>query len=205
MLRRTTGSTSTTSGRRPLRSHAFTLAALLLWTLPAAAAEWPPLVALGPGQALELTFQEERHVAFLTEPLRLEGTLRAESSGRLVRTVLQPAAERMVVEQQQVVIERPPGTAVATANLRANPAIEGLVTAMRALVANDRAALERSFTPTFAETATGWTLTLVPTSAQLRRSVEQIAVVGTGARVTGVEIAETNGDHSRIALQTRTP
>ena len=178
-------------------------AALLVaaFTSTATAQAWPPLAPLRADETVTLAFVEERFAAFLTEPMRLRGTITLNGAGRMTRTVQDPIAERLIIDGQQVTIERPPGQVTARISLSANPPIQSMVTALRALANNDRRSLEALFTADVQLGQSGWTMTLTPKSAATRRAVSSVALAGTAVDLRRIEVVEADGARSVIALE----
>lgn len=146
-------------------------------------------------EALEATFEEEKHIALLAAPLKSRGTLAYARPGTFVRTVLEPAPTGLLVRGGAVEM----GTQVSREKLAAqsNPLVAQFVDGFLGLVAGDRARLERGFTLAFkGDAARAWTLTLVPRDERMRALFERLEFAGEGATVQRLTVVETNGDRS---------
>jgi len=185
------------------------LALATLFTTAGRAAETPwDLSALAGMLAQEtkssVDFSEERHLAFLTEPVVLEGRLSFEPSGRLERLVLRPKRERMVIEGRLLIIETNAKDPPIRVLLSDHPPLEAFVVALRALLAGDQEALEQVFDTALAGEPADWLLRLTPRAPQLRAAVEVILISGSMDTIESIEVLETGGNRSIITLGEKT-
>lgn len=178
------------------------LAALLLESAVAAAAP-PTLDALLERleQPLPATtaFVEQRSSGLLAEPLLLRGRLSRPDSGALVRQVEHPWVERTTISGSEVLIERE-GREPRRFSLRRAPELEALLASFHGLLSGDRALLERHYQLELQAHGEGWQLTLVPRSQRLARRIERVRLWGRGGELRCMEIAERDGDGSRMLL-----
>ena len=181
------------------------IAALLVAACASAASAqdmaWPPLVPVRATDApVARAFQEERHISFLNAPVRLTGILTVDAAGRLTKEVTAPTAERMVVDDRQIVVERPPGTIVARLSLRSDPVASTMILAIRAVLAADQRTMRAAFLLTVGGTERDWSMLLVPTDETVRDAVASITVRGAGAALRSLELVEANGDRTVLTL-----
>src|SRR5262245_1060086 len=163
--RRTTGSTSSTSGTKmpalDRRQVCVGALALLTGARAAAAFGFDELMAmLSQRKAGEARFSEERDVSGLDQPLRYTGTMSFNAPDRLERQTLTPRRESFVVDGNQLTLQR--GERVRHLTLDSVPELAALVAALRGTLSGDGSALRRHFKPTVDGNAARWTLTLVP-------------------------------------------
>lgn len=158
------------------------------------------VAALAQQKALTVRFSEERRLQYLTEPVRLEGTLSFDPPDRLEKRVLRPKRERMTVEGDLITIETVPGDPKVRVFLSDYPALGAFVTALRALLSGDPADLERVFLPALAGTEEAWSIRLTPRLPEVRGRVSEIHISGAGRRIASIDILETGGDRSIIAI-----
>ena len=166
------------------------------------------LVAAGPGwdlhalmaamaeiPASQARFVETRHLAMLTNPIELKGSLRYERPNRLAKQVHSPFQELLSIDGDKVTLVNRKGES-RVISLREQPALTALVEGLRATLAGDRAQLERHYKLAFSGPREDWTLRLAPREAKVRAYVETITLAGAGARIERIEVLEAGGDRS---------
>lgn len=144
-------------------------------------------------------FHEEKHLAMLTEPLRLSGTLRYVRPDRIEKHITQPYAESLRIHRDRLEWETPGRT--RTLSLRSQPPIWALAESLRATLAGDLPALRRHYTVKLHGTRTQWTLTLEPRYDSLAQFIEQIRLDGRDNQLRQVEIIEASGDRSLMRIE----
>ncbi len=184
-----------------MKRGALALLALLAfaWALPAAALDVDTLMqrlaARGDASA---TFEEEQVLAALDRPLRSSGLLEYRAPGRLEKRTLKPRVETLIYENGVAQVER--GKRRMTLDLKRVPQVLPLVESIRATLAGDRAALERSFTLALEGDEAHWTLQLTPTDARVRELIDGIRLQGSQGMVLDVEVRQRNGDRSHTTI-----
>jgi len=177
------------------------LAALLLFAAFANAESWD-LKALMQGMAevpaSRARFVETRHLALLTRPLELKGSLSYERPNRLSKHVQSPFDELLTVDGDTLTLAS--AKKVTTFSLSEQPAAGALVESVRATLAGDLAQLERHYRVQFSGHRAAWRLRLVPRDAQVKGAVDSIVLAGAEARLKRIEIAETGGDRSVMTI-----
>jgi len=188
-----------------------TLAAVVVvWALscpaPTAAAE-PPwtlarlLALLSARGDSETRFVEEKNLAILNQPLRLEGTMEFRKPAYLAKHVLKPVEEHYIIDGDRVTVEKPAeGTTVQLA-LAEYPALQAFAASLRAPLAGDGDALGRYYRASLGGTHRHWLLALVPLRPELAKVVRLVKLQGSGDRVERLDIEEAGGDTSTIRFQ----
>lgn len=157
---------------------------------------------------MRTAFVELRASALLKQPLRLSGEYRRPDERTLVRDVRTPYKETTTIVSSgmssgagagQATIVRD-GKAPRTFSLSRVPELASLQSSFGALLAGDRAGLERAYRLTPAGTAQRWTLTLTPKDAALAARVRSIALYGQGAELRCIETQPTKGPLQRTLL-----
>lgn len=172
--------------------------ALLLVPLAALGQGWDLdalLSAMAQVPASETRFVETRHLAMLTNPIELKGSLRYERPNRLAKHVQSPFQELLSIDGETATLVNRKGESRVIA-LREQPALMALVESVRATLAGDRAQLERHYKLSFSGPREHWTLHLAPREAKVRAYVETITLGGAGARIERIEVLEAGGDRS---------
>jgi len=147
-------------------------------------------------------FIEQRFTSLVRRPLESRGVLSFDAPDRLEKRTVEPRAETLIVEGDQLTEER--GHRRRVVRLADMPQLLPVLDAVRATLAGDRAGLERIFAVQFGGDAARWTLELEPASAALARAVSRIDVDGAGADLLHVEILYADGDRSRMTLRNST-
>jgi len=186
-----------TSGARSLIAVLLLVPALGLsaaWDLPALMRE----MATVPESRTR--FVETRHLAMLTRPLELKGSLTYERPNRLTKHVEAPFDETLTVDGETLSLVNKTKGQKRDVSLREQPALGALVESVRATLAGDGAQLERHYRVKLSGGRDAWQLRLVPREAQLRAYVESIALSGAGPRVQRIEVLESGGDSSVMTI-----
>ncbi len=147
----------------------------------------------------EATFTEERFVSGFEQPLRSSGTLSFRAPDTYARRTLQPRSEAMIVDGQQVTLER--GGRVRRIGLDDIPEMAAIVNAVRGTLIGDGAVLRRYFEPTVSGSAANWSLLLKPLDPSLLEAVRQLRIDGTRGEVHRIEIALPDGDRSVMQIE----
>lgn len=175
----------------------------LLAPLPAqAAAAWdlPQLMELlaanGGGR---VRFTETRHLAMLDAPLVATGELVYVPPARLERHTETPVRETMVLDGDTLNLSREGRT--HSLKLRDYPEAAALIESIRATLAGDRKALERTYALGLSGNPGQWALDLLPSDPAVAKVVLRIRVTGSRGLVRGVEIQQADGDRSVMRIE----
>ena len=146
-------------------------------------------------------FVETRHIALLTQPLELKGSLSYERPNRLAKHVQSPFDELLSVDGDALTVCNKTKGEQRIVSLREQPAA-GRAGGERARHARRRSrrsssAITRS---SFRARATRGRLRLVPRDARVSAYVDTITLAGSGARLERIESVEASGDRSRMTI-----
>lgn len=173
--------------------------ALLLAASPVHAFELPDLMALlathTSGQA---RFSEQRFVKGFDAPLTSSGTLSFSAPDQFIRRTLEPRAESLAVDGNQLTLTRN-GRSRSVA-LDAAPEAAAAVEAIRGTLTGNAAALQREFDIGVAGDAERWTLTLTPRDARAAASLASVRLVGRRDAVQSVETRLADGDRALMTI-----
>jgi len=145
-----------------------------------------------------VTFTEVQYLAVLDHPLESSGELVYEAPDRLEKRIVKPRPETLVLSHGVLSATR--GQHTRTLELAAWPQVAPLIECLRATLAGDRAALERSFSVQLEGDAARWTLRLAPRDPEAARAVSAVLISGAGADLRTVEIREADGDRSLLTI-----
>jgi hypothetical protein len=136
----------------------------------------------------------------LSEPLKSSGTLAYAAPDKLEKTTLSPRPERLILDGDQLTIDRGAGAEHRTFALSAHPEIAGVVESIRGTLAGDTAALERFYTIELSGGRADWVLRLKPKDATLRKLVTTIRIAGAGAEIHTIDTQESDGDRTEMII-----
>ena len=155
---------------------------------------------------MRTSFVELRDSRLLKAPLRLSGEYRRPRSDTLVRDVRAPYLETTTIVSSpggagQATIVR--GGKSRTFSLARVPELASLQASFGAMLAGDRATLERHYRLAPQGTRERWTLALAPKDAKLAAKVRQIVLYGRGAELRCIETLPAKaGEVQRTLLAT---
>lgn len=148
---------------------------------------------------MHTSFVEVRGSALLKAPLRIEGEYRRPDADTLVRQVRAPYLETTTIRAGEVAIARG-NKAPRTFSLSRAPELQGLQASFGALLAGDRALLERYYRIDAEGTRQRWTLVLAPKDKALAAKVRDITLFGRGAELRCIETQPVKGELQRTLL-----
>jgi outer membrane lipoprotein-sorting protein len=153
----------------------------------------------------ERTFHETYYSHMLTTPSHKEGTLVFQPPDRLEKHVQIPTEESFIVNGDNLLYENPSREISLTFSLQEFPALATFIVGLRALFNGDSERLRQVFFVSVSHTPDAWELTLLPRTPNEEDGVDCIRLVGEHAFVRTIEIHETNGDRSTLALDRQMP
>lgn len=153
----------------------------------------------------ERTFHETYYSHMLTTPSHKEGTLVFQPPDRLEKHVQIPTKESFIVNADNLLYENPSRDISLTFSLQEFPALATLIDGLRALFNGDPERLRQVFFVSVSHTPETWEMTLLPRTPHEEDGVDCIRLVGEDAFLRTIEIHETNGDHSTLALDRQMP
>jgi outer membrane lipoprotein-sorting protein len=177
-------------------------AGLQAQTQRAATPEWnlPALMsALHQVRTTAGHFVETKNLRLLNQAQRSSGRLVYEAPDKLWKETTEPAPGRLTVIGDTLTIEQQ-GQPTRRISLQDYSDAGALVGSIRATLAGDLPGLKRHFNPTLEGTASGWTLTLVPTDPKLREMVASIRIQGSGSAIRVVQTLEADGDRTDMTV-----
>ena len=160
---------------------------------PADAAQLIAGLALQPGRSV-LYREEVQHPA-LAEPELATGSVRVAENGDLVREQVTP--ERQISEVGETMLSTRPGPDAEPTLYPIPDEARPMLTALRAALAGDEAAMARDFEIGLGVGEEGWRLTLRPRAAGAGSA---IALGGCGRDLLSVEIAQSDGVRRSLAF-----
>jgi outer membrane lipoprotein-sorting protein len=145
------------------------------------------------------TFVETKRIALLDKPVESSGELLFTAPDRLEKRTLKPKPESMVVNGDEMLVER--GTRKYQVQLQAYPQLAAFIDSIRGTLAGDRKALERSYRLSLDGSAESWSLQLLPLDEKMQAVVKRIRIAGSRDQVKSVEIVQADGDSSLMVIE----
>jgi hypothetical protein len=190
-------------GRRPFAGG---LATVLLTSATGrsfAQAPAPPLdvlfTAFAKSPGLYAKFHEEKQIALLVAPLKSDGTVHFDPKKGLARHTTSPSKRSLLLGGGTLTVWD--GLKTEIIQLSSQPSLRAFAEAFTMFLAADRAGLERTFKLEFTgDPRAAWRLRLAPLSAQLKKIVAEMEVVGQGTALTTLRVSEASGDASTTSF-----
>jgi hypothetical protein len=145
-------------------------------------------------------FVERKHLAILNAPLQFSGTLTYIAPSRLEKHTLVPRQESLLLEREQLTIERKERNQRRTVLLQDYPVIWAFVESIRSTLAGDLATLHRLYEVVLDGNERSWRLALKPNDPSMREVVSEIRISGERNWINAIEIMETGGDRSVMTI-----
>lgn len=155
---------------------------------------------LGQVKTAKGRFVERKHLAILSAPLELSGTLVYVAPDRLEKHTLVPRAESLVLEREELTIENKERNQRRTLVLQDFPVIWAFVESIRSTLAGDLPTLSRFYQVGLDGGERRWRLTLKPSAPRMQDVVSEIRISGNHNWINSVEIIETGGDRSVMTI-----
>jgi outer membrane lipoprotein carrier protein LolA len=143
-------------------------------------------------------FVERQFIAILDRSTDTSGELFYDAPDYLEKRTLKPKPESLILDRGTLRIHR--GNRTVVLSLRDYPQIAPFIDSIRATLAGDLAALNRTYTLSFTTVTDGWHLALVPRDVKLAAAVAKIQVSGVGDVIHSVEFERPGGDHSVMSI-----
>ena len=144
------------------------------------------------------SFVERKTLAVLKRPVTSSGELIYVAPDHLEKRTLLPRLETLQLDKGMLSVQR--GRRSYNMPLRDYPDVAAFVDTIRATLAGDLPALQRSFTLEFRQPSNDWVLLLVPREPRFARLITRIRISGTAARLSEVTIESADGDRSVMSI-----
>ncbi|MEJ2633437.1 MAG: hypothetical protein P8011_12095 [Acidihalobacter sp.] len=193
---------------RPRALHIAACIALLAWCALAGRAQAADaaisfnrvLQDLAAVRSVDVPFTETRHIAILTKPLILHGSLIYRRPDFLEKKVTAPIHQRFTLNGDRITLVDAQGRK-RTISLDMAPEVSSIVGAYRALLRGDRKALEFNYWTKFSARQDHWQLQLEPKSRKLSQVIKSVVIDGVNARITRITTEQASGDRSVMRIR----
>lgn len=153
-------------------------------------------LAQNPGGRVDFT--ERSYMSILDQPLVSKGELVYVPPDRLEKRTFTPKPEVATLQGGELSLER--GGKRRTLRLDEYPEAGAFVDSIRATLAGDRSALDRTYHLSLKGDESDWTLVLEPRGLRMGAVVRRIEIQGSGGQVRRIEIRQPDGDRSELEL-----
>lgn len=147
------------------------------------------------------SFEEEKRLAALDQPLRSQGTLRFSAPSHLEKRTTAPVQEDLVVDGSSLTLDKPAENVHYRVDLARVPELASLVLAIRGVLAGDLQGLRAHYSVGLEGTSEAWRLTLVPLEERVRQLLKVVRIEGAGDQALSVLTVQPNGDESRMTIR----
>lgn len=182
-----------------LSAFLFMLAFFCGTSTHAADVDMPGLMRLFAGSKnIKAEFAERKFIQILDTPVESSGELIFRAPGRLEKRTNLPRPETMIIDGNQVSIER--GSFKRTLSLDEFADMASMVQSLTATFRGDQVSIEQYFKWKLSGPVNRWQLVLTPKSSRLFVTLKEIRLAGDNAYVHTVETTLTDGDRSLMTL-----
>ena len=143
-------------------------------------------------------FVEQKTLSVLSTPIESRGELSFKSPDHLQKKTTQPVQETLTVERDRVILNR--GGKEQVIQLDEQPEMRAFIDSLRATFSGDLPTLKKSFLVKLSGTASKWTLSLRPLSANLQRILVEVTIQGRNSEILYIETTMLNGDRTFLSL-----
>ena len=175
---------------------------VVVLSAPSYAADWDLdqlMSGLAQTRSGHARFIEKKSISILEQPVESSGDLLYTAPDRLEKRTLKPKPETMVVNGDNLQIER--GRQKIQLQLQTYPELAAFIDSIRGTLAGDRKALERNYQLSLEGTAQGWTLRLVPVDSKMKQVVALIRITGVRDEIRSIHVTQVDGDSSVMLIE----
>lgn len=149
----------------------------------------------------DAAYAEQRHVHYVTEPIRAAGRLRYRSPDHLEMIVEQPKPETFIYQDGVLSIEGDTAASGRDISVDSHILLSTLFSALVGTLSGDEGKLRSKFDLFFTDAECAWQLTLVPKTERARSKVDGIDLKGTKERIEQIVLKLSNGDRSVLTIR----
>jgi outer membrane lipoprotein-sorting protein len=139
-------------------------------------------------------------MAMLTTPLAASGTLDYTAPDWMEKKTISPAPQQFILHGQQITMTSGQNPQPQTFSMAQDPRIGGLTEGIIATLSGNQPALENVYTVQLSGGPSAWQLVLLPKDAGAKKIISWISIRGIKNRITGIDTASANGDHSEMSI-----
>jgi hypothetical protein len=167
---------------------------------PAAAFDLARLMQLlSASPSSEVAYVERKYSALLAEPVVSSGTLSYVRPDVVEKTMTAPRREAYRIAGGELAVTR--GGKQRRMALSSEPLLAAFAASLRGVLSGDAALLGAHYRLALEGGEGAWKLEMTPKDEEVARFVERIVVSGRAGSVATIEVRETGGDRSVLAVR----
>lgn len=147
----------------------------------------------------QASFEEQKTLAALDQPLHSSGYLFYRRPGHLEKITRAPRPESVIVDGERLTLTSADGTSHVI-DLDNQPELRALIDTLRASLAGDLATLRQFYRVSADGSMAAWRLTLVPTDRGLARFLRETTIDGSGTALHAIRVVEANGNEQLMTI-----
>lgn len=149
-------------------------------------------------QSGHASFVESKNIAMLDAPILSEGELFYTAPDRLEKRTIKPKAESMVLKGGTLTIEQ--GRKKHVLQLQRYPEVAAFIESIRATLAGDLPALERTYDLSLSGDSSRWRMEMLPLNENMKKVVQKIEITGEKNMLRTILISQADGDSSLMTI-----
>jgi Outer membrane lipoprotein carrier protein LolA-like len=150
-------------------------------------------------QHAHASYAERYFISPLDRPIETSGELFYDAPDHLEKRVITPKSVSLILDHGTLSVHR--GNRSSVLPLAGNATIAPLIDSVRAILAGDLAALNRTYELDLEPAAADrWRLVLVPRDPKLAAVVAKMQVSGVGGVINTIGFQRPGGDHSEMTI-----
>ena len=142
-------------------------------------------------------YTEERHIHYVTAPVKAAGNLRYRAPDHLEMNVATPKPESFIYQDGVLTV----ANAGRDISVESEALLSALFTALVGTLSGDEARLREKFDIFFTDTGCNWRMTLVPRQERVRAKVDGIEIAGNNGSIGEILLKLANGDRSVLTIR----
>jgi hypothetical protein len=142
-------------------------------------------------------YTEERHIQYVTAPVRAAGNLRYRAPDHLEMNVASPKPESFIYQDGVLTV----ANAGRDISVESEALLSALFAALVGTLSGDEAKLRDKFDVFFTDADCNWRMTLVPKQKRVRAKVDGIEIAGNNGSIVEILLKLANGDRSVLTIR----
>lgn len=149
------------------------------------------------------SFIESKSIAMLDAPVVSEGELFYTAPDKLEKRTIKPKPESMLLQGGTLTIEQ--GRKKHVLQLQRYPEVAAFIESIRATLAGDLQALERTYDLSLNGDSDRWTMKMLPLNENMKKVVQKIEITGEKNMLRTILISQADGDSSLMTITQMEP
>jgi Outer membrane lipoprotein carrier protein LolA-like len=142
-------------------------------------------------------YTEERHIHYVTAPVKAAGNLSYKAPDHLEMNVQTPKPESFIYQDGVLTV----GEGGRDISVESEALLSALFAALVGTLSGDESKLRDRFDVFFTDTECNWRMTLVPKQERVRAKVDGIEIAGRDGSIGEILLKLANGDRSVLTIR----